>query len=183
MAKDHERIKPNPIIQAFKSKNAGKLQELKGYVGEGVAGKVELYLDLSMETCLEINEEDVIHAIHGEKATEPSLVFVRGEARLTIRRHVSPVSAAALYSEACACNRTEVQHALRATPKPGGDEDLLGPGLRCLLDWAGCYIKCGTKHDDPLLRMACRDSCDAEYRLCRFVGSQGGRVIAPALND
>lgn len=71
MADRNKKLKANPIIEAVKTTADGKIHQLAGYIGHGEDGKIDLYLSLGMETCLELDEKDVIHFIEAE--SQPSL--------------------------------------------------------------------------------------------------------------
>jgi hypothetical protein len=175
MTDRNQKLKANPIIEAAKTKVDGRIQKLVGYLGQGIAGKFELYLSLDMEICLELDEEDVIHFVEAEKPTEPSLVFVRDKARIVMRQDVTASYAAVLSSHSCACGGAEGSDAafLAARRRQGGTTG--SPDLDCAITKAGCKIKCWLKYpNDPHMQSACDDSCDAADRLCRTLGSFGG---------
>jgi hypothetical protein len=57
---------------------------------------------------------------------------------------------------------------------------VVGPGRgaepSCATRWMACKVRCTTNHpNDPLMRQACEDSCDASYRLCTSLS--GGIAI------
>ena len=171
MTERNSKLKANPIIRAAKARKDAGIQKLTGYLGEGAAGKVELYLDLDMATCLELNEQDVIHFVEAEKPTEPSVVFVDDKARITVRQNITASALAALSSGSCGCsNPNEVQTGFLARQIGGAG---LSDYYDCLFKKLACVLKCPT---DPFLRQGCLDSCAAAERLCRgpIFGGGGG---------
>ena len=173
-----KKTKINPIIEAAKTKAGGRIQKLVGYLGEGAGGKIELYLNLDMKTCLEFDEQDVIRTVESEKPTEPSLVFVRDQARIVVRHEMTGSSAAALSLRSCGCGGAGKPEAgFLAQQGPQGPTDP-NPDQDCANRYMACRLRCFIKHgylgsNDPLMEQACKDSCDAAYRLCRAVGGLG----------
>ncbi|HEX8598206.1 MAG TPA: hypothetical protein VF952_06765 [Chloroflexia bacterium] len=176
MVERDSRLKANPIIEAAKNNATGRVQKLVGYVGDGADGKIELYLDLNMESCIELNREDVVYFVEGEKPTEPSEVFVSEEARVVVRQNITVKSIFASGGEGCGCGEGENESMLQVAMRPKGGatkNDTL-----CLIKKLGCNLGCGMKYaNDPLMLSACRDSCDAAERLCRAFPGSGGTVI------
>jgi hypothetical protein len=164
----------NPIVERLKGK--GRVQQFSGYVGIGPDEKVELYSDLSLRTCLEIDRQDVLHVEDGEKPTQPSMVFVREDAPISVRNTTTAKALAEMGEDECHCSPSEGEDEdegyLAAMIGGGG---LGATGKACKKNKT-CKDKCMKK--DPFVRQGCMDSCDVSYP-CRtsFGGSGGGFII------
>ena len=173
-------MRTNPIIEAAKSKGNSQMQRIAGFVSKGTTGKIEIYTNLDMKTCVEIDEQDVIHIVESEKPTEPSIVFVRDQAPTVVHQKgtISSTSAPDTTS-GCGCGGTSAQSLHPNLPVGWGG----GTGnktLDCLIAHAGCVLRCN--NPDPLLQQGCLDSCAAAQRLClAFVGGGGGIGGGPVL--
>jgi len=173
------KLRVNPIVKAALKKADKGIHRLSGFIGDGRPGKVDLYLGLDLQVCLELDYEDVIHVVYGEKETEPSTVFVREGTRTVVRRGFTISSEAITNGKSCSCTGEVPSTAglVAARVNTGGTGN---PDLDCFLKQVACKIKCWVKHpNDPLMEQACNDSCDAAYRLCsgKLGGFGGGIVI------
>lgn len=172
------KMNVNSIIEAAKAKGNGRIYKLMGYIGQGSPGKIELYLSLNMETCFELDEQDVIYFVEADKPTEPSMVFIHDQAKVVMRQEVKASSAATISSSNPISGVSEENGTsfLAARRRPRGTTG--SPELDCLIQRLGCQIKCDTKYEnDPLMQQACNDSCDAGYNICRYVGGVGGGSV------
>ena len=69
--------------------------------------------------------------------------------------------------------------ALRAGGAGGiGGTGVLDCGTKLMLCRAGCSTKYGPlTGNNPLMEQACKESCDAAYRLCNSLGGVGGGIF------
>lgn len=162
---NNEKWQPNIIIEAAMSKGEQRVHRLEGYLGKRANGKVELYLNLNMNICLELDEEDLIYIVEPEKSTEPAIVFIRYQSRIIIRQQIAASSLVALISGDF---RT-----LQGSGSGGGPQ-----GETCDQRRDRMKKDCETKHpNDPLLQQACKDSADASYNLWKITTPGGGGPI------
>jgi hypothetical protein len=160
----------NPIIERLKGK--GRVQQLSGYVGSGADGRIEVYSDLSMGTCLEMDGQDVLHIEDGEKPTQPSLLFVREDAAVSVRYTTTAKALAEMGDEQCHCASTaDEDPGYLATRLSNGG---LGASGACAKNKT-CKDKCMKK--DPFIRQGCMDSCDIYHRCGTSFGGSGGLIV------
>lgn len=169
-----KQINTNPIIEQLKGE--GGAVKLAGFIGRGANGTYELYSSLALQGCVEIAVEDILHVVDASDPTEPSMLFVRRGAKVTARVNADVEAIRDMgFGGDCACGTDEGggDPAVAARRRPtSGSAD----AINCNSKRLGCYVSCQLKHDDPMMVAACKDSCDASYRLCRSFGS-GGLVM------
>lgn len=172
--KNSTKNRSNPIIDELKAASGSGALKFAGFIGQGAGGRIELYFDLSLGGCIEIAESDVVYVIDGAKPTEPSLVFVRKDARVTARVEMSAEASAGLGYAGCGCDSggEDEPGIMMARRRPSSDKN----ASICMSKQLGCNANCILKHDDPMMQSACIDSCAAAYRLCRSFPS-GGLVM------
>lgn len=169
MAKVSE-ITPNPIIERLKGK--GKICQLEGYVSRGSDGKIEVFTDLNLETCIEFNAKDILHVEPGEKSTDASSVFVRSEAEVAIRYVATAADLDQLGSGGCHCSEPDDPPGYLAMMI--NNSGFGAKPLSCDQKLTKCEKKC---KDKGAFRQGCLDSCAASHRLCKQYGVGGGGGI------
>jgi hypothetical protein len=91
----------------------------------------------------------------------------------TIRQHLTKLSV----------GKANIKPALRIPIAPrismGSTFGTNGGTDKCYDELVDCYLDCADKYPtNPLMEDACLASCDAEYRICKFMGGGGlGRII------
>lgn len=85
------QLKSNSLMVALEQNEGTVL--IRGYVGEGKDGQINLYPKLNPVTRFVIDSRDIVHAIESENDEEPARIFIKDSAEVKI---VSTVKAEAL---------------------------------------------------------------------------------------
>ncbi|MFN2123360.1 MAG: hypothetical protein ACK2UP_07665 [Candidatus Promineifilaceae bacterium] len=79
--------KVNPILKARdRAADGESLAKIKGFIAEGPAGFVRVYPSLVGASYMDIPADDVLHFIDGAEEDEPTVLFVNGDADVSVMR-------------------------------------------------------------------------------------------------